>query len=127
MSNVGVDLLRSDTGHYMQWPTDEELRVAPPAVPAARHAQRGRTWITNLEKRPPAPVAVAPIATRAIWIADTRSRVSVGLALVNWLFLLLMFCAFLLAKTLPVDTALTGGAATQACAPSSSCAQAAGR
>lgn len=50
-------------------------------------------------------------------------RVNVGLALVNWCVLLLLFCALLLAKTLPVDPQLTGGLATEECAPASATCQ----
>lgn len=42
-------------------------------------------------------------------------RINVSLALVNWCFLLLAFCALLLAKTLPVDPQLTGGLGSEDC------------
>jgi len=46
---------------------------------------------------------------------------NVVLALVNWMVLLLLLCGFLLAKTLPLDTKLTGtdgscSPGTKACA-----------
>lgn len=104
MSNLGVDLLRSDTGHYMQWPTAGDAPTAPvrlaPAAPSAN--REGRTWIAARD-------------TTQAWVApDARTRVGVTLSLVNWLVLLLLMCTFLLAKTLPAgDSALTGGQATQ--------------
>ena len=48
---------------------------------------------------------------------DEVDRINVGLALVNWCFLLLAFCALLLAKTLPADPQLTGGLASEDCKP----------
>ncbi|MGQ0842525.1 MAG: hypothetical protein ACT4QF_00180 [Sporichthyaceae bacterium] len=42
-------------------------------------------------------------------------RINVGLALVNWCFLLLLMCALLLAKTLPSNTALTSGFSAEDC------------
>jgi hypothetical protein len=63
-------------------------------------------------------------ATARLWIPRQRAAewdvvgtpgtavkvdpVNVLLALVNWMVLLLLVCGFLLAKTLPMDTALTG-------------------
>ena len=118
MSHLGVDLLRSDTGHYMQWPPVDDAPTAPVALPvplpAARTAERGRSWISMLGAgTPTAPALVAGAgSTPAL---GSRDRVSGYLSLVNWLVLLLMFCAFLLAKTLPADTALTGGTVAQSC------------
>ena len=40
--------------------------------------------------------------------AGTVDPINVVLAMVNWMVLLLLLCGFLLAKTLPLDTALTG-------------------
>jgi len=63
-------------------------------------------------------------ATARLWIPRQRAAewdvlgapakavkvdpINVVLALVNWMVLLLLLCGFLLAKTLPGDTALTG-------------------
>ena len=52
-------------------------------------------------------------------------RINVGLALVNWCFLLLLMCGLLLAKTLPSDTALTSGFAAEDCKSSTATCQAA--
>ena len=118
MSNLGVDLLRSDTGHYMQWPPAEDIRPAAPADPVRgrddRAEQRGRTWIATLTANATAR-AEAPAAGEAttVWAAPRRAgRQGTALVLVNWLFLLLMLCTFLLAETLPTaGSALTGGTA----------------
>lgn len=65
----------------------------------------------------------APTDRAAVLEVD---RINVGLALVNWCFLLLLMCALLLAKTLPADTALTSGFAAEDCKPSKtvSCSEA---
>lgn len=122
MSHLGVDLLRSDTGHYMQWPPVDDAPTAPVPLPAAGTAARGRSWISMLGTDTAAPAVAAPLAD------GSRDRVGVYLSLVNWLVLLLMFCVFLLAKTLPADTALTGGTATHTCTVASAgCAKTAAR
>lgn len=118
MSHLGVDLLRSDTGHYMQWPPVDDAPTAPVALPAARTAERGRSWSSMLGDGAAAPAVTAPLAD------GSRDRVGVYLSLVNWLVLLGMFCVFLLAKTLPPDTALTGGTAAHTCtAAAAGCAK----
>ena len=115
MSQLGVDLLRSDTGHYMQWPLVDEAPTAPVPLPSQRGAERGRSWISTLGERAGAHT-VRPAAVPAAPTADgATDRVGVYLSLVNWLVLLLMFCTFLLAKTLPVDTSLTSGSASSGC------------
>jgi hypothetical protein len=63
-------------------------------------------------------------ATARLWIPRQRAAewdvlgapataikvdpINVALALVNWIVLLVLLCGFLLAKTLPLDPALTG-------------------
>jgi hypothetical protein len=111
VSQLGVDLLRSDTGHYMQWPLVDEAPTAPVPLPSQRGAERGRSWISMLGAPTVRPVAV-PAAPTA---AGATDRVGVYLSLVNWLVLLLMFCTFLLAKTLPADASLTSGSASSGC------------
>lgn len=50
-------------------------------------------------------------------------RINVGLALVNWCVLLLLFCALLLAKTLPSGAQLTGGISSEDCKTTSASCQ----
>jgi hypothetical protein len=74
-------------------------------------------------------------ATARLWIPRQRAAewdvlgapatavkvdpINVLLALVNWIVLLLLLCGFLLATTLPLDTALTGTAGS--CPAGSTC------
>jgi hypothetical protein len=49
-------------------------------------------------------------------VAVPRDRINVGLGLVNWVLLMLLMCALLLAKTLPTATFDTlGGVASVTC------------
>lgn len=106
VSNHGVDLLRSDTGHYMEWP-GTLTRVA--TIPAqAGPAQRVR-FVPGLPSED--LVEVLPVAPPRAWAyatRDTMDRKTLTLTLVNWMILLALMCGFLLAKTLPADTALGG-------------------
>jgi hypothetical protein len=47
--------------------------------------------------------------------ASRRDAVNIGLALVNWMVLLFLMCALLLAKTLPTDSGVMGGVASVTC------------
>jgi|GEM_PF-6600003 len=49
-------------------------------------------------------------------VAARRNAINIGLGLVNWLILLLLMCALLLAKTLPAGSSdLLGGVSSVTC------------
>jgi hypothetical protein len=91
----------------MQWPGTPRVATLP--VQARRRAT------------PPTPAGYDPVLDAAPVLDPTvpRARVfatrnpmdrkTLALTLVNWMFLLLLMCGFLLAKTLPADTTLSGG------------------
>lgn len=106
MSNHGVDLLRSDTGQYLDWPGT--LRPV-----AALPAQADRSRLSA--PAPSVPSAdlpdLSPVAPSRAWAFATRNtmdRKTLALTLVNWMILLVLMCGFLLAKTLTTDEALSG-------------------
>ncbi|HEY2832671.1 MAG TPA: hypothetical protein VGJ14_09615 [Sporichthyaceae bacterium] len=72
---------------------------------AARSDAPARLWI-------PRQVAAEWDVLGAPARAMRVDPLNVMLALVNWMVLLLLLCGFLLAQTLPLDSALTGTAAS---------------
>jgi hypothetical protein len=106
VSDHGVDLYRSDTGQYMQWP-GALAQVA--TVPAQQHRTRSVPAVGTIRREDLFDLAPLPAAPSRAWAYATRNtldRKTLALTLVNWLILLMLLCVFLLAKTLPADTAL---------------------
>jgi hypothetical protein len=116
VSNLGVDLLRSDTGHYMEWPVDEAPVAASPPP-----ANRGRSWRAAAGLGGPVsadddPTVVLISGPFSVQVAAAPDRTTMSVVLLNWAILLLMFCAFLLAVTLPsADLASTDSPFSPTC------------
>ncbi len=91
--------MRSDTGHFMTWPSAQSPAVALPAP-----VLRSRTPSIDLDHFVPArPVPLAgPVeapGARAVVTSTSTDRGTLAVTLFNWMFLLGLFCTFLLAAT----------------------------
>lgn len=112
---VGDDLWRDAAGPVPVRSADAEI-TAPirRAVSACTQPMTG--WDTRSATRFDAltddltrPLQAFAAAADRSTAARSSATVTLSLAMVNWLMLMALLCAFLLAKTLPADTALTDG------------------